>query len=156
MTSTKTGESTTPMGTAAARMVGGSKVYGTGDTEVRALDGVDVEFERGRFTAIMGPSGSGKSTLMHCSAGLDDLTSGFLPGELTIMAARPSMGKTSFALNIIRNAFQAAKRPEDCEISLRTRPQRQFTIGATRHRPRIPSARRGARSRPAVDRTLAA
>ena len=76
MTSTKTGESTTPMGTAAARMVGGSKVYGTGDTEVRALDGVDVEFERGRFTAIMGPSGSGKSTLMHCSAGLDDLTSG--------------------------------------------------------------------------------
>ena len=37
---------------------------------------MDVEFERGRFTAIMGPSGSGKSTLMHCSAGLDDLTSG--------------------------------------------------------------------------------
>ena len=57
-------------------MVAGTKVYGTGDTEVRALDGVDVEFERGRFTAIMGPSGSGKSTLMHCSAGLDDLTSG--------------------------------------------------------------------------------
>ena len=57
-------------------MVGGSKIYGTGDTEVRALDGVDVEFERGRFTAIMGPSGSGKSTLMHCSAGLADLTSG--------------------------------------------------------------------------------
>ena len=60
----------------AARMSGGSKIYGTGDTEVRALDGVDAEFERGRFTAIMGPSGSGKSTLMHCSAGLDDLTSG--------------------------------------------------------------------------------
>jgi len=57
-------------------MSGGTKVYGTGDTEVRALDGVDVEFEKGRFTAIMGPSGSGKSTLMHCSAGLDDLTSG--------------------------------------------------------------------------------
>ena len=76
MTSTETGESTTPMETAAARIVGGSKIYGTGDTEVRALDSVDVEFERGRFTAIMGPSGSGKSTLMHCSAGLDDLTSG--------------------------------------------------------------------------------
>jgi len=60
----------------AARMSSDSKIYGTGDTEVRALDGVDVEFERGRFTAIMGPSGSGKSTLMHCSAGLDDLTSG--------------------------------------------------------------------------------
>lgn len=66
----------TTTGTAAARMSGGTKVYGTGDTEVRALDGVDVEFEQGRFTAIMGPSGSGKSTLMHCSAGLDDLTSG--------------------------------------------------------------------------------
>ena len=63
-------------GRAAARMVAGTKVYGSGDTEVRALDGVDVELEQGRFTAIMGPSGSGKSTLMHCSAGLDDLTSG--------------------------------------------------------------------------------
>ena len=61
---------------AAAHMAGGTKTYGSGDTEVHALDGVDVEFERGRFTAIMGPSGSGKSTLMHCSAGLDDLTSG--------------------------------------------------------------------------------
>ncbi len=61
---------------AAASMSGGTKIYGTGDTEVRALDGVDVEFGRGRFTAIMGPSGSGKSTLMHCAAGLDDLTSG--------------------------------------------------------------------------------
>ncbi len=71
-------QATTPpeTGIAAARMAGGTKVYGIGDTEVRALDGVDVEFEQGRFTAIMGPSGSGKSTLMHCSAGLDDLTTG--------------------------------------------------------------------------------
>ena len=47
------------------------KIYGKGHTEVRALDGVSVEFERSRFTAIMGPSGSGKSTLLHCIAGLD-------------------------------------------------------------------------------------
>ncbi|GHJ42281.1 ABC transporter ATP-binding protein [Streptomyces sp. TS71-3] len=60
----------------AARVVGAVKVYGTGDTAVRALDGVDAGFTAGRFTAIMGPSGSGKSTLMHCAAGLDTLTSG--------------------------------------------------------------------------------
>jgi putative ABC transport system ATP-binding protein len=65
-----------PPTTAAARAEGATKVYGTGDTEVRALDGVSVDFETGRFTAIMGPSGSGKSTLMHCVAGLDTLTDG--------------------------------------------------------------------------------
>nr|WP_238547388.1 ABC transporter ATP-binding protein [Actinoplanes friuliensis] len=52
------------------------KVYGSGDTAVRALDGVTVGFARAQFTAIMGPSGSGKSTLMHCLAGLDTATSG--------------------------------------------------------------------------------
>lgn len=52
------------------------KVYGSGPTAVRALDGVDVDFARARLTAIMGPSGSGKSTLMHCLAGLDSPTSG--------------------------------------------------------------------------------
>ena len=57
--------------TAAVRAVGLTKVYGTGDARVVALAGVDVTFERGGFTAIMGPSGSGKSTLMHCVAGLD-------------------------------------------------------------------------------------
>ncbi|WP_432198119.1 ABC transporter ATP-binding protein [Streptomyces sp. bgisy027] len=60
----------------AARVVDAVKVYGSGDTGVRALDGVSVDFPAGRFTAIMGPSGSGKSTLMHCAAGLDTLTSG--------------------------------------------------------------------------------
>jgi putative ABC transport system ATP-binding protein len=60
----------------AASAVDAMKVYGHGDNEVRALDGVTVAFERGVYTAIMGPSGSGKSTLMHCVAGLDTLTSG--------------------------------------------------------------------------------
>jgi putative ABC transport system ATP-binding protein len=60
----------------AARAVELTKTYGIGDVAVRALDAVDVEFERGRFTAVMGPSGSGKSTLMHCMAGLDAPTSG--------------------------------------------------------------------------------
>jgi len=65
-----------PPSDAAARAWQASKIYGTGDTIVRALDNISVEFGRGRFTAIMGPSGSGKSTLMHCLAGLDSLTSG--------------------------------------------------------------------------------
>ena len=60
----------------AARTEEAVKLYGKGQTEVRALDGVTVAFEQGRFTAIMGPSGSGKSTLLHCSAGLDSLSSG--------------------------------------------------------------------------------
>jgi putative ABC transport system ATP-binding protein len=63
-------------GTPAARAVNLTKTYGVGDAIVHALSGVNVEFERGQFTAVMGPSGSGKSTLMHCMAGLDVPTSG--------------------------------------------------------------------------------
>jgi putative ABC transport system ATP-binding protein len=61
---------------AAARAVEVTKVYGTGQAEVRALDGVSLDLHAGEFTAIMGPSGSGKSTLMHCLAALDTTTSG--------------------------------------------------------------------------------
>ncbi|MER5853396.1 ABC transporter ATP-binding protein [Streptomyces sp. NPDC002012] len=77
-TTVPTSEPTTTSTSAAsaARVVDAVKLYGTGDTRVRALDGVSVDFPAGRFTAIMGPSGSGKSTLMHCAAGLDTLTSG--------------------------------------------------------------------------------
>ena len=53
-----------------------TKVYGSKDNEVMALDHVNVEFKRGEMTAIMGPSGSGKSTLMHCMAGFDTPSSG--------------------------------------------------------------------------------
>ena len=52
------------------------KTYGTGETAVRALDGLSVDIDRGELTAIMGPSGSGKSTLMHCMAGLDTPSAG--------------------------------------------------------------------------------
>ena len=61
---------------AVAQAVDLRKVYGTGEAAVTALDGVTVDFERGRMTAIMGPSGSGKSTLMHCMAALDTPSSG--------------------------------------------------------------------------------
>ncbi len=68
-----------------ARAVDAVKVYGSGVTEVVALDHVSVDFPSGRFSAIMGPSGSGKSTLMHCLAGLDTVTSGqMLLGDVDV------------------------------------------------------------------------
>jgi putative ABC transport system ATP-binding protein len=71
--------------TTAARAIGATKAYGKGESEIRALDGIDVEFHAGQFTAIMGPSGSGKSTLMHALAGLDELTEGqVLIGDVDI------------------------------------------------------------------------
>jgi putative ABC transport system ATP-binding protein len=70
---------------AAVSMTDLVKVYGAGEAAVRALDGISVAFESGRFTAIMGPSGSGKSTLMHCAAGLDTVTSGTVSlGDTTL------------------------------------------------------------------------
>ncbi len=76
MTLTLTPPSPARSTVAAASARGATKVYGKGDTEVLALDRVDVDFGSGQFTAIMGPSGSGKSTLMHCMAGLDRLSGG--------------------------------------------------------------------------------
>src|SRR5438874_13576156 len=77
----------TETSTAAARALGASKVYGSGEAEVRALDDITVEFEGHRYTAIMGPSGSGKSTLLHCLAGLDRVTAGrIMLGDIEITA----------------------------------------------------------------------
>jgi putative ABC transport system ATP-binding protein len=60
----------------AARTIAAVRVYGHGETAVRALDGITLDLAAGQFTAIMGPSGSGKSTLLHCLAALDMLTGG--------------------------------------------------------------------------------
>jgi putative ABC transport system ATP-binding protein len=64
------------MSNAAARVVGLTKTYGTGEARIVALDDVTLDLEAGEFTAVMGPSGSGKSTLMHCCAALDTADSG--------------------------------------------------------------------------------
>lgn len=68
--------STTAIDSIAVAARGLTKYYGSGQSTVKALDGVDIDFGKGRFTAIMGPSGSGKSTLMHLLAGLDSATTG--------------------------------------------------------------------------------
>ncbi len=62
----------------AVQALDASKCYGDAETLVRALDNVNIEFNAGQFTSIMGPSGSGKSTLLHCLAGLDQLSTGHI------------------------------------------------------------------------------
>ena len=53
-----------------------TKIYGQGQAQVTALDGVSAQFIKGEFVAVMGPSGSGKSTLLHCAAGLTNTQTG--------------------------------------------------------------------------------
>ncbi|MBL8775245.1 MAG: ABC transporter ATP-binding protein [Acidimicrobiales bacterium] len=93
--------------TPAAAAVEATKVYGRGEAEVRALDGVTVAFGGGRFTAIMGPSGSGKSTLMHCLAGLDTLSSGSVRVGDTDLSALKERQLTKLRRDRIGFVFQA-------------------------------------------------
>jgi putative ABC transport system ATP-binding protein len=163
---------TAPGTTVAASARDACKVYGSGDTEVRALDGVTVDFEVGRITAIMGPSGSGKSTLMHCVAGLDDLTSGqvFIAGtDLTTLrdkdlteVRRDQVGFVFQSFNLIPtlNALENITLPMD--LAGRKPDQAWLdTVIATvglgdrlRHRPSELSG--GQQQRVAVARALAA
>jgi putative ABC transport system ATP-binding protein len=92
---------------AAAGAIDARKIYGMGDAAVRALDGVTVSFEPGRFTAIMGPSGSGKSTLLHCLAGLDELTEGAVFIGETYLATLNDKQLTELRRNEVGFIFQA-------------------------------------------------
>jgi putative ABC transport system ATP-binding protein len=83
------------------------KIYGKGDAEVRALDGVDLEVRRGEYTAVMGPSGSGKSTLMHCLAALDSPTSGEVSVDGTRLRGLKDKGLTTLRRERIGFVFQA-------------------------------------------------
>ena len=93
--------------TPAARATALTKVYGSGETRVTALDTVDVEIETGRFTAIMGPSGSGKSTLMHCLAGLDSITGGQVWIGDTELSALSDKKLTQLRRDAVGFVFQA-------------------------------------------------
>jgi putative ABC transport system ATP-binding protein len=92
---------------AAAGAIDAMKIYGAGDSEVRALDGVTVTFEPGRFSAIMGPSGSGKSTLLHCLAGLDTLSSGAVFVGETYLATLNDKQLTELRREQVGFVFQA-------------------------------------------------
>lgn len=83
------------------------KEYGSGDAAVRALDGVDLSIEDGRFTAIMGPSGSGKSTLMHCLAGLDQPSAGDVNVAGIELAELSDNALTDFRRERVGFVFQA-------------------------------------------------
>ncbi len=92
---------------AAAIAVNATKTYGEGDSEIHALNGISIQFDTGRFSAIMGPSGSGKSTLMHCLAGLDSLTSGSVSIGGTDLAPLNDKALTSLRREQIGFVFQA-------------------------------------------------
>ena len=84
-----------------------SKIYGSGDAQVRALDDVSVGFGAGEFTAIMGPSGSGKSTMMHILAGLDAPTSGHVFVEDTDITTLKDTALTKLRRDRIGFVFQS-------------------------------------------------
>jgi putative ABC transport system ATP-binding protein len=98
---------TAPDTGAAVRVTDLVKVYGTGEASVRALAGVSVTFDAGRFTAIMGPSGSGKSTLMHCAAGLDTVTSGTVTLGPTRLTGLPDRALTRLRRDRVGFVFQS-------------------------------------------------
>ena len=89
------------------RLQGVTKIYGSGDAQVRALDDVSVGFGAGEFTAIMGPSGSGKSTMMHILAGLDAPTSGHVFVEDTDITALKDTALTKLRRDRIGFVFQS-------------------------------------------------
>ncbi|MGI5239887.1 ABC transporter ATP-binding protein [Dactylosporangium sp. CA-139066] len=95
---------TTPLAAQADDLV---KIYGKGDTAVRALDGASVAIPAGTFTAVMGPSGSGKSTLMHALAGLDTVDAGRVRLGGTDLTALDERGRTLLRRERLGFVFQS-------------------------------------------------
>jgi putative ABC transport system ATP-binding protein len=91
----------------AAETIDLSKVYGEGQAEVRAVDGITIAVPTGSYTAVMGPSGSGKSTLLHCLAGLDRPTGGTVRIGGTDLAALKDKELTELRREHVGFVFQA-------------------------------------------------
>ena len=90
----------------ALRLESVTKVYGTGDGAVTALDGVTLSLPTGSFTAVMGPSGSGKSTLLQCAAGLDRADQGRILVDGEEMGGGSEAALTKFRRQRIGFIFQ--------------------------------------------------
>ncbi|AEV87648.1 ABC transporter [Actinoplanes sp. SE50] len=158
-------------GAIAVRVEQVSRVYGAGEQQVIALDGVDAAFERGTFTAVMGPSGSGKSTLLQAAAGLDRPTSGRVWIGDTELSGLSETALTKLRRTEIGFVFQAFNLigaltvEENILLPLRLakrRPDRQWTTEVIarvglgqrlRHRPAELSG--GQQQRVAIARALA-
>ena len=83
------------------------KVYGSGDTEVRALAGLNLTIHRGEMVAVMGPSGCGKTTFLNCFSGLDDITRGTVTLEGVNIHALPDRAKSEFRARRMGFVFQS-------------------------------------------------
>jgi len=83
------------------------KVYGTGDTAVSALRGINVEIMRGEILAVMGPSGCGKTTFLNCFSGLDDISRGTVTVEGTDIHAMPDAKKSEYRARRTGFVFQS-------------------------------------------------
>ena len=156
--------------TAAVSLKAVSKTYGTGATAVRAVDGVDLDFMPGTWTAVMGPSGSGKSTLLNCAAGLEHVDAGYvLLGDTDITDAddeqlsalrRTRIGFVFQSFNLVSSLSAA----QNVELPLRLagqRPAREQVLQALAavglaeradHRPRQLSG--GQQQRVAIARAM--
>ncbi|MCS4492421.1 ABC transporter ATP-binding protein [Corynebacterium sp. ES2794-CONJ1] len=93
--------------TPAARAHNLTKTYGSGSTQVTAVNSISIEFPQRQFTAIMGPSGSGKSTLMHCMAGLDSISGGSTYIGDTDLSQLDDKGLTNLRRDRIGFIFQS-------------------------------------------------
>ena len=113
-----------PISTPLVSARGIHKIYRTGDVEVRALQGVDLDIAAGEFLVIMGPSGNGKTTLLNCCSGIDDIDDGQILIDGRDLAAMSDRAKTAHRAERMGFVFQSfnlipvLSAVENCELPL--------------------------------------